>query len=121
MFLTKYKDSIFENEIRSKLKALKASELALNDLIFNKYDFENIKKEVNKLMKNKLFQFSEVQALQIQDALKLSWDLENKKGKKSAFFKKDNFSKMTDFPWTDISRWLGPEQAESLRNELMKS
>ncbi|MBK8390609.1 MAG: hypothetical protein IPL23_15565 [Saprospiraceae bacterium] len=51
LFLNKHKESIYNAEIRSNIKSLKATELSLSDLGFNKYYFEDIKNKLKEFLK----------------------------------------------------------------------
>ncbi len=103
-----------EIEIRNVNKINIAKKLSSQELIFNSLYFDKLKDYLNSFTKNnKLFQFSEIQKLQIADKLKESY-LSEKDNKKSDW-RKGFFPK---YPWSDIIKWLGQEAAQNLYNEL---
>ncbi len=79
-----------------------------------KLDFNLNKTFVNDFYKkNKNFQFSDIQKIQIEKSLRICWKEDHK-----AFFKKKKLAKITEFPWTDIMKWLGEERTKKLFSEL---
>ena len=110
--------------IRQIAKAEAAKNAATLELEFLDYKFDSIKKLLNNMLKQhakKGFSFSEKQQNQIAKAIETSWKIENQNPKKSAFLKKGKLLPINKYPWTDIIKWLGTEQAQKLYNQLNQS
>jgi CRISPR-associated protein (TIGR03986 family) len=102
-------------EIRIRNKKNEAQKLSEEELAFPDNRFNTIKTVLNKFLKNKQFVFSNNQLEKIKLTLKESYNLE--KGDRKSDWNKNPYPK---YPWSDISKWLGDEQAKSLHSELNK-
>jgi CRISPR-associated protein (TIGR03986 family) len=65
------------------------------------------------IRKNKHFVFSEAQQQQIIQSLRDCF-----KSNPESFYKKKKPAKFTEFPWTDIVKWLGMDKSRDLYNEF---
>ena len=87
------------------------------DLLFSNFDYEKVADVVkNHLKKYKVEELTETQKGQLMAALTTSYQ-SIKNPKKDVWLKKDN--KFNQFPWTDIRKWLGDDQAQALHRELV--
>jgi hypothetical protein len=103
-------------EERQKKKQDLNTEGVQTGLVFTNYEYETIAEIVKKhLNKYRITELTSSQKEQLTEALTKSYNL-TKQNKKSVWAKKDN--KFTEFPWSDIKKWLGDEQAKAL-NSLM--
>lgn len=99
---------------------LQAAQEAQEEIIqLSDYRFIAIKNVLNNYFKQyRNFKFSENQEIQIVEALKKSWTIENQNPKKSAFMKKGKILPLNKFPWTDVKKWVGEDKAIQLFDEL---
>ena len=107
-------------KLRQQANQQAAADAREADLIFESYDFANVKDYLNGFFKQyKNFQFSEGQKTQIIEAMKKSWDVEHQKSENNnAFYKKKKLLLFPKFPWSDVVKWLGKANAEDLFNQL---
>ncbi|MFC3809771.1 TIGR03986 family type III CRISPR-associated RAMP protein [Lacihabitans lacunae] len=104
-----------ELEIRQNIKLEEAKKLGENNLDLKSLEFSKIKDYLNGFSKkNRLFEFSENQKIEITEWLKKSYNAE-KQNKKSDW----NKNPYPKYPWSDISKWLGDEQAKELHKQLI--
>lgn len=107
-----------ELEEEQKRKKQERSEMgSQTDLLFSNFDYEKVADVVkNHLKKYKVEELTETQKGQLMAALTTSYQ-SIKNPKKDVWLKKDN--KFNQFPWTDIRKWLGDDQAQALHRELV--
>ena len=124
-FLIHYPNSEYRNEIEELLTIhkqqsnLAAIQIAQKEVFLPKSkSFNELKKWANNLLKLKGFYFSASQTTQIKNAIIKSYKFENENIKKSNFYKKKNLALFHQFPWTDIKKWLGQDDAFDLYKEI---
>lgn len=122
-FLTTKQQEQKEKETRQleeeqKRKKQERSEMgSQTDLLFSNFDYEKVADVVkNHLKKYKVEELTETQKEQLMEALTTSYQ-SIKNPKKDVWLKKDN--KFNQFPWTDIRKWLGENNAQVLHSQLV--
>lgn len=128
-FVNQYPSSKLVKEVNGRLlklrqaKNLELSQMAQQtELVIKEVEFKVMKATLNTYInKYKNFQFSQTQRNTISNAVRASWMKEGEKPiKKNEFFKKKKWATLSQYPWTDIVKWLGSEETEILYNELVE-
>ena len=119
-FVNKYPNSKYQEEYNKIMRVFDAEERANNRPKPEDDSFRSLQKEIiEKLQKkNKSYDLTDNQKNEVEILVKKSFAHEKNRGKKNEFLKRKKPAKFTDFPWTDIAKWLGEERAEKLFNEL---
>ncbi len=123
------REDIFAEEERKKAKEaerinrkrkqekIEAKKMGKEDLKFPSPNFADTKKILKPYFaKNRQFIFSESQKVQIAEQVRKCW-----KEDREAFYKKKKLANFPKYPWSDIIKWLGRDDAKVLFDELIKN
>jgi CRISPR-associated protein (TIGR03986 family) len=103
------------NHLRQENKNKKIKDLQNIRLHLDPAGFNKMKESLpNEIFKLKQFEFSPDQIILIKSTLKECFT----RDKQTFFDRRGNAKKISDHPWTDISKWIGKADAENLHKEL---
>lgn len=106
-----------EKELRAKRFEMLAQKASTPFEFGKDYSFDSVKKVIKQKYElwNKINDhFTEDQLEQIEEALRRSIEVEFSRGRKSKFHRHGKLRTFSEFPWTDIQKWLGIERAKNL-------